>query len=140
MRNLLVSALLGFALPLSAAACGICIEDKVAATYDFEVAAKATKNDHTVLFFEIAGLRSPDPKTRQAIIATVGKIPGIERGSVRVSLDPAAISVVFDAKRYPLAAMQKRIEEKLAAQHLRLKLLRLIQNGKLVEPVAPVGG
>lgn len=133
-KQLLAAALLTLALPLTAAACGVCIEDKVAATYDFEVIGKATKNDHQVLFFDIAGPLALAPQNRQAIADAVAKIQGVERGSVRVSLEPAAMSMVVDGKRIAAAEMQRRIEQKLAGQQLRLKLLKTIKNGTLSAP------
>lgn len=134
LRKLLAAALLTIALPLNAVACGVCIEDKVAATYDFEVIAKATRDGHAVLFYEITGLASPGPQAQQAIISAVEKVRGIERGSVRVSLEQAALSLVVNAKRHPPAEIKQRIEKALAAQQLGLKLLRTIQKGKLSAP------
>jgi hypothetical protein len=134
LRGRLAAALLAFALPLTAAACGVCIEDKVAATYDFGVVAQATKNGHAVLFYELAGALPQDPKTAEAIAAAAAKIAGVERGSVRVSLQPAALSVVVDIKRYPRADMKNRLQKSLAPWHVSLKLLRRIENGKLSAP------
>lgn len=133
-RKLFWTMLLAAAMPLTAAACGVCIEDKVAATYDFKVVANATRNNHTVLFFELTGLASHGAPTRQAIVSAVEQTPGVERGSVRLSLEQAAVSFAVNASRYPPADMKKRIEKKLAAQQLRLKPLRTIYKGELTEP------
>ncbi|HCY64223.1 MAG TPA: hypothetical protein DHV59_15660 [Oxalobacteraceae bacterium] len=134
MRQLLAAALLASALPLTAAACGVCIEDKVAATYDFQVVSHATRNGHTVLFYELVGPVAPDPKTAALIAAASAKAAGVEHDSVRVSLQQAALSVVVDAKRASPTEMKNRIEQKLLPWRLGLKLLRTIENGKLSAP------
>lgn len=134
LRRLLAAALLASALPLTAAACGVCIEDKVAATYDFQVVSHATRNGHAVLFYELVGPISQDPKTAAMISAAAEKAAGVEHDSVRVSLQQAALSVVVDARRASPAEMKNRIEQKLLPWRLGLKLLRTIENGKLSAP------
>ncbi len=134
LGRLLAATLLAAAVPLPVAACGVCIEDKVAATYDFEVAAAATKKQHAVLFFELQGAVANDPKTVQAIAAAAAKVRGVERDSTRVSLQPAAVSVVVNPKRHATADMQARLQQALAPWRLQPKLLRTIEDGRLTAP------
>ncbi len=134
IRRLLLLALLSAALPLTAAACGVCIEDKVAATYDHEVVTKAARDNHAVMYFEITGLASRVPPTERWLVNAVEKTRGVESGSVRVSLEQAAVSFTIDPNRHPVAGVKKLIEQKLLPQQLGLKPLRTLYKGKLSAP------
>lgn len=128
------ASLLMAVLPASVLACGVCIEDKVAATYDYKVVAAATANKQAVLFFELSGAVSQDPKLAEALAAAAAKIEGVAVDSVRVSLQPAAISLAIDTQRHPLPALQASLSKSLLPWRLEPKLLRSMENGKMTAP------
>src|SRR5215470_13558454 len=53
-------ASLGFLLPATASACGACIEDKIAATYDHALIDRAIASHRQVVFVAIEGPLSPE--------------------------------------------------------------------------------
>jgi len=119
--SLLLAALLT-AAPL-AQACGYCVEDKMASVYDHAVVAKALGQKHQVAFFHVDGALAA---ARAALLQAVESVPAADRQSVRISVESAALSVAFDPKRMPVAALQNEIERKLAARKLSLMLLQVM--------------
>ncbi|MEJ8837315.1 hypothetical protein [Ramlibacter sp. AN1133] len=93
MKPALAAALLLVAAA-QAQACGICAEDKVAATYDYRSVQDALARGRVVVYCELAGL--PDvQRARQA----AARLRGVEPKSVRVSAAPSAVSFVLDPKQ-----------------------------------------
>jgi hypothetical protein len=116
----------------TAAACGICIEDKIATVYDHAIVTQAFGRKHHVAFFLIDGPLAPGDGTRRALEALAESAHGVDRGSARVSVDSASLSVAFDPRRAPLAAVQKALEQRLAAKKLSLMPMRVLeQPGKM---------
>lgn len=91
MKFWFVPALL--AAPMLALACGACVEDKVAATYDHAVVQAAAAQKKQMVFCEVQGLVTPS-----RMRAAAARVPGIDASSVRVSTDPAAMSFALDPK------------------------------------------
>ena len=92
MKLYQVALAAGLALTLDAAAgfaCGYCAEDKVASVYDHAVVKKALGNTHHVAFFHIDGVLVPGDGVRRAIQASAQSVEGVDRGSVRISLQNA---------------------------------------------------
>ena len=77
-----------------ALACGVCVEDKVAATYDYHSVQDALARGRVVVYCEVGGLRDVQ-RARQA----AARVRGVEARSVRVSAEPAAVSFVLDPKQ-----------------------------------------
>lgn len=107
-------------------ACGYCVEDKIAAVYDHAVATRAFAEKHQVAFFGIDGQLTADEKSRREIEAVVRDIPGLDKGSARVSLESAALSVAFDPRRIGFAALQRSLERKLSPLKLTLLPMRVM--------------
>jgi hypothetical protein len=100
MKASLAGALLLLGLA-QAQACGICAEDKVAATYDYRSVQDALARGRVVVYCELAGWADVQ-RTRQA----AARVRGVEARSVRVSAQPAALSFVLDPKQQsPQAAV-----------------------------------
>jgi hypothetical protein len=114
------------ALPVAALACGVCVEDKVAATYDHAVVARAIADRRVVVFAAITG--QADGRTLAAVArrATSG-VPGVERGSVRVAVDPIAISFALDPRVSTAERALAAIERRAANPGWKLVLLRVIE-------------
>jgi hypothetical protein len=91
-RTAFVAVLLCAAM--QAQACGVCAEDKVAATYDYGSVQQALAHGRVVVYCDLAGV--PDVQRARQLAA---RLRGVERASVRVSASPAAISFVLDPKQ-----------------------------------------
>jgi hypothetical protein len=110
----------------AAIACGHCIEDKVAAVYDHAILMKAFSQKHHVAFFAINGTLAASVGTRRSIKAIAESAYGVDKGSARVSVESASLSVAFDPQRVSVAALQRALEQKLAATKLSLLPLRVM--------------
>ncbi len=128
MRATLLGAglLLALASSAPAHACGHCVEDKVAAVYDHGVESRARSLKHHVAYFAIDGPLVVNASVKQSIEDILKTMDGIDRGSVRVSLELAALSFSFDPHRKSFASVQQAIEKKLASKGLRLMELKFI--------------
>lgn len=124
---------LGFAGALPAMACGICIEDRVAAVYDQPAVDRAVARHQQVAFFSLNGSLEATPATRRAVVLALERrgIPG----TVRVSLESASASVTFNPKVASLDSLVSAGNLALSARALKLQALRVIgPDGKLQEP------
>jgi hypothetical protein len=127
IHGLARAAVLLAALHASAAfACGYCVEDKVAAVYDHAVAMQAFSQKHQVAFFGIDGPLIVNDASRREIEALAKSVAGLDQGSVRVSVESAALSVAFDPRHISFATVQKSLEKKLAAKKLSLLPMRVM--------------
>jgi hypothetical protein len=89
-RHLLAAALAGLA-NAAATACGACVEDKVAATYDHRVVERAAVSGDVMVFCEMTGSSEP-----RQLKAAVRRVRGIRVWSLRVSVQAAALSFAMD--------------------------------------------
>ena len=113
-----------------ASACGVCVEDKVAATYDHAVIERATARRQQVVFVAVDGFVDGAALGRKVAKANVR---GVVAGTVRVSAAPAAFSFVLDAHEEPARAVAG-FRRALADPRADLTLIRIVRDGKLVEP------
>ena len=111
----------------AALACGVCIEDKVAAVYDYDVVSRALGQGHHVAFFAMEGPNAAGPEARRMLESLAGSAAGVDRGSSRVSLETRSLSVAYDSRRTPLARLQLALEKKFAARKLSLVPLKVIE-------------
>ena len=119
-RILLVAALLGAS---AAQACGYCVEDKIAATYDHAVITRALAQKHHVVFMHVDGAAPSRAVLEQAIYAAAA----VDRGSARVSVDLLTVSFAFDPARGTLGTIHARIEKRLAAHRVSLMPLEVME-------------
>ena len=77
MKTALTAAL--FFLAAEAVACGYCVEDKIASTYDHAIVTSALARGHHVAFFHVDGA----PVTRRALEQAAAAVPGIDKGSAQ---------------------------------------------------------
>ena len=80
-----------------AIACGICLEDKVAATYDHALVERALAQHRVVVFAEPRA--SVDERRLKAFAAAARRSPGVDAATVKTSAAPASVSFVLDPKR-----------------------------------------
>ena len=126
MRNRAVpaaafAALLAGAGP--AGACGVCVEDRVAAVYDHAVVEGAHQRGHAVAFLGIDGGRALDAAQARAVRAALAALDGVERASIRVSPESASCSVAYDPHRATPEAVAARASRLLASLGLTLVAL-----------------
>jgi hypothetical protein len=126
MRAVLAAAA-GILTALQAQACGYCVEDKIAATYDHALVSRALGQKHHVVFFHIEGTLVAGENTRRALEAIAESAPGVDKGSARVSVETTTLSLAFDPQRTPLVAVQKALEKRFAARRLSLLPLRVME-------------
>jgi hypothetical protein len=128
--SLLAAALTLTLAPTSVWACGVCIEDKVAATYDHAVVKRATANRQQVVFVAIEGPVVANA-LRNLVLRT--KVAGVVPGTLRTSTEPPAFSFVLEDKAEPanaVAAFSKAIGDSRA----HLSLVRVVRDGRMLEP------
>ncbi len=107
-----------------AAACGYCIEDKVAAAYDHAVVAKARGRGHEVVYLSLEFTRPVDRDTAGKITKAIERVAFVDGGSVRVAVDAGSVSLAFDAKRAPPGTMLDAIERAVAPLGARTAVLQ----------------
>jgi hypothetical protein len=120
MRAAFIALLL---FPGGAAACGYCVEDKIAATYDHAVLTRAFAQKHHVAFFHVEGAASGRRGLEQAVYS----VPAVDRGTARISADLLTVSFAFDPARATLGAIHARIEKQLAAHRVSLMPFEIMQ-------------
>ena len=127
MRAAIAAAGLLIALQAPAAvACGYCVEDKIASTYDHALVTRSLAQKHHVVYFHIDGPLAPGDATRRWLESAAASTAGVDKDSTRVAVDTLTISVAFDPQRTSLAALQNALDRKLAAKQLSLMPLRVI--------------
>ena len=115
---------LASAMPGVSAGCGVCLEDKVAATYDHGVVERARQRGHVMVFVEVNGDAKSEDLVRD-VRRKVLELRGIDRGSVRVSDFPATVSFALDPQvRSPVEVVATL--EKSARGRFRIELLKTI--------------
>jgi hypothetical protein len=126
-------AVLATAIAMSGAAygCGVCIEDKVAATYDHAVIRQAIAAHRQVIFVALDG--NDATRVGERIARAAGHVPGMQRLSVRYAVSPPALSFALANNVAPdkaLAAFQKAV----AGMDVRMRIVRIMRDGTLVDP------
>ena len=114
----------GFGPPAGAAPCGL--EERIAAVYDRGAVAEALDRKHIVAFFAIDGVLATN--TRRAIEAIAESAFGVDKGSARVSVETASLSLAFDPKRVAFEAIQNILDRKLATIRLTLLPMRIVDD------------
>lgn len=104
----------------SAMACGHCIEDKIAAVYDYSVVSKAVSEKHTVIFFGVEGPLVVNLATKQFLQTAVSGIKGVDSNSARISLETGSFSLAFNPKTVSYAVILDGLEKKLKTKNLSL--------------------
>ena len=93
--------------PSLAFGCGVCIEDKVAATYDHAIVTKAAAKKQLVVFGAVDGANINAGQVTKRIVATAGDIKGVQRGTTLASVEPPAFSFALDPRAQTPEAMAK---------------------------------
>jgi hypothetical protein len=131
-RALALAALLAAAG--AAQACGVCVEDKMAAVYDHAVVTQALGRQHHVAFFHVEGALGAGEATKKALQKAAESSAAVDRGGVRVSVESASLSVAFDPRRTPVMGLQKDLERRLAGKKYSLVLMQVIRQPSDIGP------
>ena len=91
---ILIAVALAAIAPAASLACGACVEDKVAATYDHAVVEHAAASGDVMVFCEVIG-----PLDAQHLKQAMRRVHGVRPQSVRVSTQPPAMSFAVDRKQ-----------------------------------------
>ena len=114
----------------AALGCGHCAEDKVAATYDHAVVTRAAKRGHAMVYSEVVGIERAEHGWAPALVAVLEAVPGVDRGTVRLSAAPAAVSFSMDSDGYAVDDVIRTINRKLANRKLALTVLQVVDARK----------
>jgi hypothetical protein len=122
-RQVLLAMALALRAP-SPLACGICVEDQIAATYDHEVLVRAEAAGRDVMYAAVRGRNAGAPRSDAMIRQAIGAVSGVDRNSIRLSLLPPAASFAWDSKRHGSGAVLRAVNGRLAGSGLTLVALR----------------
>jgi len=120
------AAVAGLLAAQAALGCGYCVEDKIAAAYDHAVVVRAMDRHHQVAFLSVEGTTAKSQERTYA--RAVESTAGVDRGSVRVSVEGGALSFAFDPARHALTSIVEGIRKKLAATGAGVSLLRVVKD------------
>ena len=112
-------------------ACGVCIEDKVAATYDHAIVHQAIASHRQVIFVALEGRDAALAGAR--IVSAARRVPGTEPASVRYAAAPPAFSFALAKNVAPdkaLAAFQMAVK----GMDVQMRVVRIMRDGVLLEP------
>jgi len=114
-------------MPAPGLACGVCDEDKIAATYDHAVIETALARHRQVVFVAIAG--PVDVQRIGARIASAAaKVHGVGTGTLRTSTSPAAFSFALDTTQTAAAAVTA-FRDAIGDPAARLTIVRVMRDG-----------
>jgi len=117
-----------FALAASPAAlaCGACVEDKIAATYDYAIVSRAALRHHVVVFAAVDGKGDPARESRE-LRAAAARVKGVDRQSIRAADSPHALSFALDPRLAAPEAALSEIARAPAVRGVRLSLIRVMR-------------
>ncbi|MEO8121314.1 MAG: hypothetical protein ABI606_18570 [Rhodoferax sp.] len=110
-----------------ALACGYCVEDRIAAVYDHALAQRTLALKHEIVFFAWDGPLTRSDASKQKMMALGEAVPGVDKGSTRVSIEPAAIALAFDPQRSSAQAIEAALQKKLSLMKLSIERLQTPQ-------------
>lgn len=123
MSARLLVAIIGM-WPVFAWSCGVCDEDKVAATYDHGVILRAAAARQTVVFVAVETSVEPQAFARR-VASAAPRVNGVLRGSVRTAISPVTFSFVLDpAVQTPESAVAEL--SRLLNAEPGLRILRVV--------------
>lgn len=111
-------ALLSLLLPMLAMACGHCEEDLVAAVYDHGLMLRSQSLKQRIMYMAWDGPVARDDATARRLLQEAARATGVTHGSVRVSVQPAALSVAFNPAKTNRAQIEASLQTRLAKMHV----------------------
>jgi hypothetical protein len=111
---------------MGALACGVCVEDKIAATYDYAVVTEAAARHHVVVFASVEGPGVPSQASR-SLREAAARVRGVDRGTVRAADAPRALSFALDPRVSAPEAALRAIARAPQLAGVRLSLIRVMR-------------
>lgn len=116
------------ALALAAAdalACGHCVEDRVAAVYDYGMEQEARGAGRGIAYLGVNGRQAQTPRAANLVREALQHRPEIAAGTVRTSVTPAAAAFAWGGEAQALPAIIDALNGELGPAGLHLELLRV---------------
>lgn len=111
-------------IAVDAAACGHCVEDAVAAVYDYQVELRADHEHMAIAYVGVRGVRAETPAAASSVAKTLRDIPNAEAGTVRTSVSPPAASFAWRGDEASLGEAMRAANAQLLPAGLKLELLK----------------
>ena len=109
--------------------CGHCVQDRIAAVYDHALVKQTAKRHQKILYLAWDGPVTRDAVMHRKLINAVANVSGVINGSVRVSLEPAAIALAYQPSSISREQLEARLLQQLARLQVTLTALPdLIEN------------
>ena len=122
IRPLLLAAAMSCAG--AAFACGHCIEDRVAAVYDYAVEQRAERDQLSIAYLGVTGRRAESTAAAATVAKALDEIPAAIVGTVRTSVSPSAASFAWRGDDAALRDAVRGANDRLAASGLQVELLK----------------
>jgi hypothetical protein len=108
-------------------ACGLCDEDKVAATYDHAVVTTAASQHHRMMFAALLGpVAAGDQAVAGRITRALERTTGVDARTARVSLSPAAVSFAWDPGKTTRERLLAALAKALGPHGLRVRPIEAV--------------
>jgi hypothetical protein len=109
-------------------ACGACVEDAIAATYDHATIRAAIAKRQQVVFVSIEG--GDKARVVRVLASAARKVRGVQAGTLRTAVSPPAFSFALAADE-PVDTAVSAFGKLIADQQVRLTVIRIMRNGSL---------
>jgi len=125
---MVIAMALAAAISPSSWACGACVEDAIAATYDHATIRAAIAKRQQVVFVSIEG---GDPaRVVRVLRVAARKVRGVQAGTLRTAVSPPAFSFALAAGE-PVDTAVSAFGKLIADQQVRLTVIRIVHDGSL---------
>ena len=105
-------------VPMLAMACGHCEEDLVASVYDHGLVLRSQSLKQRIMYMAWDGPVARDDATARRLMQEASRATGVTPGSVRVSVQPAALSVAFNPAKNNRAQIEASLQTRLTKMHV----------------------
>ena len=105
-------------VPMLAMACGHCEEDLVASVYDHGLVLRSQSLKQRIMYMAWDGPVARDDATARRLMQEASRATGVTPGSVRVSVQPAALSVAFNPAKTNRAQIEASLQTRLTKMHV----------------------
>jgi len=105
-------------VPMLAMACGHCEEDLVASVYDHGLVLRSQSLKQRIMYMAWDGPVARDDATARRLMQEASRATGVTPGSVRFSVQPAALSVAFNPAKTNQAQIEASLQTRLTKMHV----------------------
>ena len=105
-------------VPMLAMACGHCEEDLVTSVYDHGLVLRSQSLKQRIMYMAWDGPVARDEVTARRLMQEASRATGVTPGSVRVSVQPASLSVAFNPAKTNRAQIEASLQTRLTKMHV----------------------